>query len=147
MYKQPILLLLCWLGCWVMTMAWAKDLEPLLQADEAFQLSGELKDAQTVRLSWDIAEGYYLYRQKFAFVSASRDIKLGVPSFPAGQTKQDQHFGNVEIYRDQLEVELPIQRSAANPASLKLEVSFQGCADAGVCYMPVKKSITLDLSD
>ncbi|QPK63691.1 protein-disulfide reductase DsbD N-terminal domain-containing protein [Methylomonas sp. LL1] len=121
--------------------------EQTLESEQAFELSADLKDAETVRLSWNIADGYYLYRQKFKFVSLTPGPRLGEPLFPVGQSRQDKSLGLVEVYRESLELELPIRPPAAKAEPLSLEVTFQGCADAGFCYMPVKKVITLDLSD
>lgn len=146
MLKLTIILLPCWL-IFGFTSAWAVDPEQLLQPDEAFQFDAELGDADKLLLSWDIADGYYLYRHKFKFISQSPDINTGEPAFPAGQSKQDQHFGSVEIYRDRLEVALPIQRQAATSTKLTLEVTYQGCADIGVCYMPIQKVLAFDLPD
>ena len=146
MLKLPILLLPYWL-VFGFSPAWAIDPEQLLEPDEAFQFHAERSDADRLMLAWDIADGYYLYRHKFKFISQNPDIKTGEPVFPAGQNKQDQHFGSVEIYRDRLEVELPIQRQAATSTKLTVEVTYQGCADIGVCYMPIQKVIAFDLAD
>lgn len=122
--------------------------EQALESEQAFELSAALQDAETVRLSWNIADGYYLYRQKFKFVSLTAGIKTGDPVFPVGQLKQDHHFGTVELYRNDLEVKLPIARQqGAQSKTLTLEVTFQGCADAGICYMPTQKVISFELPD
>jgi thioredoxin:protein disulfide reductase len=148
MRKLSIYLLPCWLLVFgISATAWAMAPEQLLEPDEAFQFSAELKNTDKLLLSWDIADGYYLYRQKFKFVSQSPDIKTGEPVFPAGQVKQDKHFGSVEVFRAHLDVELPIQRQIAKSTRLVLEVTFQGCADAGVCYMPIQKVISIDLPE
>ncbi|MDD2761291.1 MAG: protein-disulfide reductase DsbD N-terminal domain-containing protein [Methylomonas sp.] len=123
------------------------DSEEPLPADEAFQLVAELKDAETVRLSWDIANGYYLYREKFQFVSKTPGTEVKTPDFPSGQIKQDQALGAVEIYRDRLELKLPLRYLQEKPAHITLELGYRGCADSGFCYMPIKKQITLDVSD
>lgn len=145
MLKLSILLLQCWLGLCFTFSVWAIDPEQLLQPDEAFQLHAELKDANNLLLNWNIADGYYLYRHKIKLVSLTPDVQTGQPVFPAGQIKQDRNFGSVEVYRDQLQVELPIQRQQAKSVKLELEVTFQGCADIGVCYMPIQKVIALSL--
>ncbi len=147
MLKLSMIFLQCWLGFCFTASAWAIDPEDLLQPDEAFQLHAELKDANNLLLNWDIADGYYLYRHKIKFVSLTPGVQAGQPVFPAGQTKQDRNFGSVEVYRDQLQVELPIQRQQAKAVKLELEVTFQGCADIGICYMPIQKVIAFDLPD
>lgn len=147
MRKSPISILLCWLGFWLAATTWASDTEQILAADEAFQFKADLKNSQAIRLSWEIADGYYLYRQKFEFVSLSPDIAFDEPIFPAGLSKHDKHFGAVEIYRNRLEIELPAHRSGTQPATATLQATFQGCADAGICYMPIQKTISLDFPD
>lgn len=127
--------------------AFAADSADLLPPDQAFQFTSKVKKADRLLLSWDIANGYYLYRHKFKFVSLTPGIKLGEQLFPAGESKHDAFFGNVEIFRDQLEVEIPLQRQDPKLDKLVLDVIFQGCADAGVCYMPIQKTVSVDLSD
>lgn len=142
--KLLISSLLCWLLLFACSV-WAIDPEQLLQPEEAFRFDARHKDADKLLLSWDIADGYYLYRKKFKFVSQSPEIRFDVPFFHIGQSKQDKHFGTVEVYRKHLEVELPIQYPVAKSTALVLEVTFQGCADIGVCYMPIQKVISFDL--
>lgn len=127
--------------------AFADDADDILPPDQAFQLTAEVKQKDRLLLSWDIADGYYLYRQKLQFVSLTPGIKTGEPLVPAGQTKHDNYFGNVEVFRDHLEVEMTLQRQNPQLNKLMLEVTYQGCADAGICYMPIKKAISFDLSD
>ncbi len=147
MVKPSILKFLCCLAFWFSSQAVAVDSAELLSSEQAFQFTSKVKKADRLLLTWDIANGYYLYLNKFKFVSLTPGIKAGKPSFPASQTKQDVTFGNVEVFRDHLEVEISLQRQDPKLNKLMLEVSFQGCADVGVCYMPVKKALTFDLSD
>lgn len=142
------LLLLVLLGCiGYCSMVFALGTDEPLPADEAFEFAAELRDAQTVSLSWHIADGYYLYKQKIKFVTQTPGVDIEQVVFPAGQIKQDEVFGAVEIYRDTLELTLPLSHSGQKPASLTLELSYQGCADSGFCYMPIKKVLTFALDD
>ena len=147
MRKLSILKRLSCLALWFASLAFAVDSVDLLLPDQAFQFTSKVKKADRLLLSWDIANGYYLYRNKFKFVSLTPGIKVGEPSFPASHTKHDEFFGNVEIFRDHLEVEVPLQRQDPKLNKLMLELTFQGCADAGVCYMPIQKTVSFDLSD
>ena len=147
MAKRSILKLLFCLTFWFASQAFAVDSSELLPPDQAFQFTSKVKKADRLLLSWDIANGYYLYRNKFKFVSLSPGIKIGEPSFPPSQTKLDRTFGNVEIFHDHLEVEVPLKRDDPKLKSVTLDVTFQGCADVGVCYMPIKKTVSFDLSD
>lgn len=145
--KLSILKFLVCLVFWFSGQAIAVDSANLLPPDQAFQFTSKVNKADKLLLSWDIANGYYLYRNKFKFVSLTPGIKVGEPSFPASETKHDATFGTVEIFRDHLEVELTIERQDPKLNKLTLEVAFQGCADVGVCYMPIKKTVSFDLSD
>jgi len=140
---MPIVLL--WLTLSFTGKAWTIDAADLLPPDEAFQFDAELASPDKILLTWDIADGYYLYRQKFKFVSSTPEVRSGQPLFPSGQIKNDRYLGSVEVYRDHLEVVLPLQRLTATPIQLILETTFQGCADIGVCYMPIQKTMSFDL--
>ncbi len=119
--------------------------EPL-PSDQAFRVSAKALSADQIEISWDIAEGYYLYRNKMHFESKTGQIRLGEPAFPAGQTKHDENFGDVVIYRNTLHV--PIALTVENGASaLQLLVQYHGCADQGICYPPQKATFELKLPE
>ena len=147
MAKLSILKFLSYLMFWFASQAFAVDSEDLLPADQAFQFTSKVEKADRLVLSWNIANGYYLYRNKFKFVSLTPGIKVGEQVFPPGHTKHDKFFGEVEVFRDHLDAEIALQRQDPKLNKLVLEVTFQGCADAGVCYMPVQQTISFDLSD
>jgi len=107
--------------------------EPLAP-EEAFKASLGAPDGQSLEVRFEIAPGYYLYRHRFAFVAASDGLSLGEPAFPQGKTHQDEFFGQVETYRDSLKIRIPLRDGDAKTARIK--VSYQGCADQGVCYPP-----------
>lgn len=106
----------------------------LLPPEQAFAVRAA-RDASDVLLQFQIADDYYLYRQRFEFRIFPAD-KNGSPevllvNLPAGKVKEDEFFGKVEIYRQNLDV-----RAALPPNAAKIEARWQGCADAGVCYPP-----------
>ena len=147
MVKPSILkFLLCLIFCFAGQVC-AIDSEDLLPADQAFQFTSKVGKADRLALSWHIANGYYLYRNKFKFVSLTPGIKVAEQVFPRGHAKRDNFFGEVEVFRDHLEVEISLQRQDPKPNKLVLEVTFQGCADAGLCYMPVQQILSFDLPD
>lgn len=116
----------------------------VLPPDQAFKVSAKALAADRIEISWDIAEGYYLYRNKMRFESKTGQIRLGEPVFPAGETHHDENFGDVVIYRNTLNV--PVTLSVENGASsLQLLVQYQGCADRGICYPPQKTTFDLKL--
>ena len=131
------IIFLCFLSL-VSQSAFALGADEILPPDQAFKVSAKALAADRIEISWDIAEGYYLYRNKMRFESKTEQIRLGEPAFPAGQTHHDEIFGDVVIYRNNLNV--PVALTAENGASsLQLLVHYQGCADRGICYPPQKK--------
>ncbi len=117
----------------------------LLMPDEAFRLE-TTPIADGVRLEWRIADGYYLYRNKFRFRSEGEDVSLGEPVFPAGKIKDDEFFGKMEVYRDRVAIDLPVQRSSG-ASEVTLRATSQGCADIGVCYPPQTKTLRVALPE
>ncbi|MBK1694827.1 thiol:disulfide interchange protein [Chromatium weissei] len=107
-----------------------------LPPDQAFQLSATAISAEQVQINWRIADGYYLYRDKFQFQSPMPDVTIGAPAFPTAEIKQDQTFGEMAVYHQSGAMQLPMSYAAAAPETLTLHVTTQGCADAGFCYPP-----------
>jgi len=118
--------------------------EEFLDPAVAFKSSASALDGQTIEVKFDIAKGYYLYREKFRF-SAEGAERLGTPQFPKGKIKEDENFGKVEVYLKQLAVRLPVERSSSDATTLSLNVVSQGCAEAGVCYPPQTQTLKVDL--
>ena len=72
---------------------------------------------------------------------------MGAPSLPKGQPKIDDTFGAVEVYYQEVSIRLPVVRNSSGTLPLTLNVSSQGCADAGVCYPPQRQTLNVELSD
>jgi thiol:disulfide interchange protein DsbD len=125
----------------------------LAHADEfldpavAFKPSVRALDGQTLEVSYEIAKGYYLYRDKFRFVVDGDAATLGEPTFPKGKEKNDDNFGKVEVYYKSVAIRVPVERNASGPLALNLKVTGQGCADAGVCYPPQTQPLSVTLPD
>ncbi|WP_229211705.1 MULTISPECIES: protein-disulfide reductase DsbD [unclassified Duganella] len=125
----------------VIALATGARADDFLEPDQAFQLKGELVDAHTVRLSWAIAPGYHLYRDRLSFKADG--AQLEAPALPAGLRKFDTNFNKeMETYQGSLVVKLPV----AATAQFTLQVGYQGCADAGLCYSPATQSYRVDPS-
>ena len=128
----------------LVSLAHAEDfLDPMV----AFKPSARALDGQTIEVSYDIAKGYYLYRDKFKFAVDGESVSLGAAQFPKGKEKDDENFGKVEVYYKTVAIRLPIERNASGALQLKLNVTAQGCADAGVCYPPQSQPVNLELPD
>jgi thiol:disulfide interchange protein DsbD len=119
----------------------------LLEPEKAFAMSARALDARTAEVSFAIADGYYMYRERFKFVlEDGAQAKLGAPQLPKGERKKDEFFGDVETYRKMVRVRIPIERASSEAQTLKLVVTSQGCADIGVCYVPMESKATLRLA-
>ncbi|MBF7731062.1 protein-disulfide reductase DsbD [Pseudomonas sp. N040] len=105
-----------------------------LPVSEAFRPSLIERTDRSLRLRFTNAEGYYLYRQRFAASSAPAGVPLGKLQLPAGQLKQDEYFGTVEVYYGILDLSIPLDPAHSDPFTLLL--TYQGCADQGLCYPP-----------
>ncbi|MGB9494333.1 MAG: protein-disulfide reductase DsbD [Azonexus sp.] len=111
----------------------------------AFKPTARALDAQTIEVSFAIAKGYYLYRDKFRFAIDGNAATLGPPQFPKGKEKIDETFGKVEVFYDSVAIRLPVARNASGPLPLTLNVTSQGCAEAGVCYPPQTQIVNVEL--
>ncbi|MCW3150703.1 protein-disulfide reductase DsbD [Stutzerimonas stutzeri] len=112
-----------------------------LPVREAFRLSLVGSTPTQVKLRFVAAEGYYLYRHRFEFKTQQPGVSIGEPQLPAGEQKTDDYFGEVEVYYGVLDVELPVSNPKQQPFTL--QVSYQGCADKGLCYPPETESLTI----
>ncbi|MBV7480906.1 protein-disulfide reductase DsbD [Pseudomonas sp. PDM31] len=111
-----------------------------LPVREAFQLSLVETTPQSIKLRFVATEGYYLYRHRFQFRADPADVTLGAAKLPDGQKKHDEYFGDVEVYHGILDVELP----RTDQRAFTLVVTYQGCADKGLCYPPETERLSID---
>ncbi|MEX6501553.1 protein-disulfide reductase DsbD [Pseudomonas zhanjiangensis] len=112
-----------------------------LPVREAFRLSLVDSNADRITLRFVAADGYYLYQHRFKFAAEATGVKLGTARLPAGKAKTDEFFGEVEVYYGITDVELPLD----NPGQLpfELSVTYQGCADKGLCYPPETEQLQI----
>ncbi len=120
--------------------------DELLPPEQAFQFFASVKDDHTVRVDWRIADGYYLYKDKLGVkLEPPTGTSLAKLPLPVGAAYHDEEFGQVEIYRNDLSVDVALQRVTVDAETVILTAKFQGCADRGVCYPPMQSSVTLSL--
>ncbi len=120
----------------------ALAVDDFLEPEKAFQFSARQLDPKTIEITFDIAPGYYLYREQFKF--AADGATLGKAQIPPGKVKWDQTFEKeVETYRNVLKITLPVMRA---PAQFRLITTSQGCADAGLCYPPMQSGANVSLA-
>ena len=120
--------------------------DDFLQPDQAFRLDAVPEGSDQVKLNFEIAEGYYLYRARIKVATASKAVQLGTLQLPDGQVKNDEYFGRQEVYHHEFSALLPVARASGGALELPLDVTYQGCADKGLCYPPITKSFTVKLA-
>ena len=133
----PLLLLAC---AAAISPAAAQD---LLEPEKAFRMSARVTDPGVVEIRYQIASGYYLYRDRFRFAVEPAPARAGTPELPRGEVHKDEFFGQVETYRKEVRIRLPVEGATDR---IKLKVTSQGCADVGVCYVPNDQTAELRLA-
>lgn len=113
-----------------------------LPVEQAYILNAEFQTDGQLRLNWQIADSYYLYRHGFSVevTDTSGVVDVGI-TIPKGLEKTDEYFGDVEVYYHNADITID---SIPNNTSLKLAVTSQGCADAGLCYPPYTQYFHID---
>lgn len=112
-----------------------------LEPEAAFKFSARMIDEKTISVSYVIADGYYMYRERFAF--KAEGARLGEPIVPAGKIKFDETFQkDVETHRKRITITLPVEA----PGRFTLVATSQGCADKGLCYSPMESTAKLSPS-
>jgi thiol:disulfide interchange protein DsbD len=148
---KKLRLLLCALGLAAGGAAAAQGLlgpvsneDQFLPVDQAFVLTAVPDGGDRVLLDWQVAPGYYLYRHRVSAKTSTPGFTLGEVAMPDGKKKTDEFFGDVEVYYDVLTATVPVTRTEG-ASGFELEVSYQGCADAGLCYPPVTKKLAIEM--
>jgi thiol:disulfide interchange protein DsbD len=117
--------------------------DSLLEPEKAFRFSARSLDASSIEVRFAIADGYYLYRERMRFaVAGNPAVRLGAPDMPQGEKHKDEFFGEVETYRKEVRVRIPAEGAGA----FDLKVISQGCADIGVCYVPMESTARIVLA-
>ncbi|MGZ0019855.1 protein-disulfide reductase DsbD [Nitrosomonas sp. wSCUT-2] len=121
--------------------------QELLPPDEAFKITVEVRDGQTLIAHLTPAKDYYLYRDKITFEPKQEGLTVEKVTLPPGQMKDDMTFGQMEVYFNPIQAVISLKRE--DPASeqpLTLVANYQGCNEpVGVCYAPIHKAIELTL--
>lgn len=125
-------------------LTWAADQQPL-RPDQAFKFTARADGPDRIQARWIIANGYYLYQNKFHFSTDTPGVTLGDPQIPPGEEKHDPTFGVLEVHRHEVTIEIPVQRSTHATGPVKLVASAQGCADMGLCYPPYQTTANVQL--
>jgi thiol:disulfide interchange protein DsbD len=119
-----------------------KQQTEFLPVEQAYQLEGEVTTAGDLRLYWQITAGYYLYQHAFNVRVASpyQSEPLEI-AYPPALNKTDEFFGEVQVYYDHADLTVPLPSAEE---SLTIAVTYQGCADAGLCYPPTTQYLIVN---
>ena len=124
--------------------------EAFLPPDVAFKLNLSALDADNIQAAFTVAPGHYLYRQRIKFeipaagTSNPSSGTITQVSLPAGDIKDDANFGKQEVYHHDFKANIKL--AAINNGIVKIAASYQGCSEKGLCYAPIKKTFTVNLS-
>lgn len=118
--------------------------QELLDPEKAFRISARALDARNVEVTFRIAQGYYMYRERFSFATEAGGPLAGV-EIPRGKIKEDQYFGKQETFRDFVRIRVPVSAAEAAKGGITLKVTSQGCSDKGVCYIPQTQQVKVPL--
>lgn len=119
------------------------DSAAVLKPEEAFKLQLKAIDAQTIEAHFSIAPGHYLYRDRIKFsVLSPSQIKISDIKLPAGEIKEDANFGTQVVYHRDFTLAIKLSAASLNTSLL---ASYQGCSEQGLCYAPIKNTLTVNL--
>jgi thiol:disulfide interchange protein DsbD len=116
-----------------------------LPPEQAFVTEAIAADGDTLLLRFTPAPGYYLYRDKTSLKLDVAGIALAAPRWPQGTPHRDEHFGDVIVYFDQVEVPVPLRRQRTDAFKGTLTIGFQGCQTGGICYPPMTRTLAVDV--
>jgi len=116
-----------------------------LPVDEAFKPMLIPLDGNTIEVSIQVAPGYYLYKDKISATTQSERVQLGRMELPAGEMKNDEYFGDMEVYHNDVFGKLPLVRATPATMDLDIDLNYQGCADGGICYPPTTRTLSVTL--
>jgi thioredoxin:protein disulfide reductase len=123
---------------------WMRGIESnetdFLPPDVAFRVAARI-DGNVLKVRWVIADGYYLYKQKIEVKAESPDLVVLTPQLPLGVVKTDPYLGTQEVYTQQVEAAVPYTRMDAGAHPIQIKVTYQGCAEAGLCYPPITRVV------
>ncbi|MCF7223283.1 protein-disulfide reductase DsbD family protein [Marilutibacter chinensis] len=120
-----------------------------LPPEQAFAVQAFADGGNRLRVRFDVAPGYYLYRDKTAFRlqadDGGRGLASGRPDWPPGAAHEDEYFGRTTVYFEPVEVALPVLRREAGATDARLTVELQGCQTDGICYPPMTRQLAVSL--
>ena len=125
--------------------AFGSSLGDFLPVDDAFKPMVIPLDGNTVEVSIQVAPGYYLYKDKISARIESDRVQLGNLDLPVGEMKNDEYFGDMEVYHNDVFANLPLVRATPEAMDLDIDLNYQGCANDGICYPPTTRTLNITL--
>lgn len=117
-----------------------------LEPEQAFKLSMQARDAQTLLADFEVAPGYYLYRERIFFKLKDTSLSsIASVELPKGEMKHDASFGDMEVYHQSFQAVVRLKHPGPPPAGITLRASYQGCSEKGLCYAPIHKTFDIAL--
>ena len=117
-----------------------------LPPDQVFQVQVVAQDAHTLQANFNIAQGYYLYRDRINFKAMDGAAKFAAPVFPEGDLKDDPNFGRIVVFHHSFQAAVPVQLN--KPAEkITVVVEYQGCSEQGLCYPPIEKTFEVAMQE
>jgi thiol:disulfide interchange protein DsbD len=124
------------------------DGDDFVDVDVAFKVGAVATAPDRIEVIFTVLPGYYLYRAKLKFTAAEgQPAALGTPDLPTGETKEDEFFGKQQVYHHDVTAKLPVSRGSKAAFTLPIKVSYQGCAEAGLCYPPTTKEFNVEMPE
>jgi thiol:disulfide interchange protein DsbD len=149
-----LLLISCWLvlappalaDASIVKNLFGQESEPtFLQPEQAFGLNIRAVDAQTLLAEFRVTPGYYLYRERTSIQSAEGSTSQAQLVMPKGDLKNDLNFGETEVYHTDFTATVRLNHAGDAPKAITLLASYQGCSEQGLCYAPIRKTLTVAL--
>ena len=116
--------------------------QEFLPVEKAFRFSSKANDDNTLKLSWKIAEGYHLYKNKFEFALEPESARIADIAMPKGVILDDENFGRQETYVDHVDIQLKL-KPQPDLKNVVLSVKYQGCSEKGLCYPPQTQRVKI----
>lgn len=115
-------------------------------AEEVFLSDVFAEDDGSITLGFRMPQGYYIYRDKISLRSLTDGVKIGKLELPSGEIIVDDWFGEQQVYYLDMMANAPVSRRSTDAANIEVEVTWQGCKENELCYMPVSKVIPVELA-
>ncbi|MEM6809664.1 MAG: protein-disulfide reductase DsbD [Pseudomonadota bacterium] len=119
--------------------------DEFLPPEQAFQPRVTRVGGDSLEVGFQVAPGYYLYSESIKAEFGSTDYAPGTLGLPSGEPKTDEYYGDTTVYYDAAFVTIPLLRSAAEASVQQLTLSYQGCAEDGICYPVMSQTFDINV--